>query len=85
MMASTKTMKPWVERIPQAIEKAEGRFGAMTVVVGAPPHGWITRTEVALAKALWELFYNSPEYNGEYTPVPEVLRAFTEKVEALGE
>ena len=81
--------QPWAHRIPAAIARVKALFP------GRP--GWLLHTatcddgtvahvtpgELALADWAWETFYNSPEYNGERTPPPVVLIAFTEKIESL--
>ncbi len=84
---------PWSSRIPAAIAKAESltnghdhrvalEEGSLTI---------ITATEVALAKALWELCLHEQRDNereelgdsAECSSGYEALEAFTEKVESL--
>ena len=88
-------MADWSTRIPAAIEKAERILGrretAECVGEGAvfiprdSPDRTITRNEVAMAKALWDmtllLLHGKPPSN--IALVPPTLIAFTEKVEAL--
>lgn len=88
----------WAERIPAAIEKAEGLLGgdSCEVYKGVGLHHiedyrefMISNGEVALAKALWNLeetygFMLDDLIVEEERGLPDpALRAFVEKVEAL--
>lgn len=85
----------WSERIPAAIEKAEGLLGGCDVWLkaefgqeGIRIDFAITKTEVALAKALWDMYCwirsELPVKEGtDGIEVHAALRAFVEKVEAL--
>ena len=77
---------PYSVRIPAAITRAEAltersdfRVSSITLEV------FITATEVALAKALWENYKSLNELRGqgEEELLPPSLIAFTEKVESL--
>lgn len=85
----------WPERIPAAIAEAEGWLEGGEAWVRVASRVWpcdatFTAGEVALAKALWQEFYEGqePEYANENMEEPRdgcdaALRAFVEKVEAL--
>ena len=97
-------MAEWSERIPPAIEKGEAFFAevnpnTLSALQGAFTYGaWLTRGEVALAKALWdEIPANHSFPDGVPCEISMdgvsdacltcdpcmALRDFTEKVEAL--
>lgn len=89
----------WAERIPAAIEKAEGQtFGLTECCSDTSRRLYLTKGEVALAKALWELVLSNhdPRAVAKWSDVVlgieleimpggvfAALRAFVEKVEAL--
>lgn len=83
----------WTERIPAAIEKAEGFLGEIygTPIVSNEVNGvMLTAGEVALAKALWksrcpDSRTDIPNVHDIEVPCPRetALRDFVIKVEAL--
>lgn len=90
-----KTDVTWTERIPQAIEKGKQLVGDRHVYRQNWEDGklfgahFVTREEVALAKALSEIHSMNPLHDCENWPMADTvsscvaLRAFVEKVEAL--
>jgi hypothetical protein len=79
-LGSVGVMVDWSERIPAAIEKAEGHIDAWVAGIEDLP---LTKGEVPLAKALWEVWVWAKEHGRTHAIVPLALRDFVLKVEAL--
>ena len=77
-------MKPWSERIPAAIERAEAwesRIGGVKIDVDFSG-GWIA-IAIASTKEAWALWVDERDGTAAFESPPVALRAFTEKVESL--
>ncbi len=77
----TDAMKPWSDRVPAAIAKAEEHMADHTHDE-CRCYELITATEVALAEALWEIL-SSEDIVDERWAWPPALIAFAEKAESL--